>query len=94
MTVLFLALRWFYNILVALILIRAFGSWFIRNPYGSKWYSLILQLTEPMLAPCRNLISRFFGGRMMMVDFSPVLALLILSFLYRMIYSILYMIVY
>lgn len=93
MTVIFLALRWFYNLLVALILIRAFGSWFVRNPYGSKWYMIIIQLTEPMLAPCRNLISRFFRGGMM-VDFSPVLALLILSFLYRIINSILYMIIY
>ena len=62
MTVILLALRWFYNILVALILIRAFGSWFIRNPYGSRWYSLVIQMTEPILAPCRNLIARFVRG--------------------------------
>ena len=93
MTVILLALRWFYNILVALILIRAFGSWFIRNPYGSRWYSLVIQMTEPILAPCRNLISRFVRG-IPGVDFSPVLALLILSLLYRVISRFIYIIMH
>lgn len=88
MTILLLALRWFYNILVGLILIRVFGSWFIRNPYGNKWYMLIINLTEPILGPCRRLLSRFQRG--MMIDFSPVVALLLLSVIYRILYSLIY----
>ncbi|MDO4482542.1 MAG: YggT family protein [Bacillota bacterium] len=93
MTVILLALRLFYNLLVALILIRAFGSWFIRNPYSSKWYSLVIQMTEPVLAPCRNLISRFTRG-IPGVDFSPVLALMLLSLIYKILSRFIYIIMH
>lgn len=91
MTVILIALRWFYNIIVALILIRALGSWFVRDPYRSKWYYMVLQATEPILAPCRSLINRFFRG-IPGVDFSPVLALLLLSFIYRVLSNLIYII--
>ncbi|MBQ3390659.1 MAG: YggT family protein [Firmicutes bacterium] len=89
-TVLLLALRWFYNILTALILIRVFGSWFVQNPYGSRWYMALVNITEPILGPCRQLISRFQAG--MRVDFSPVVALLLMTFIYRILCSLIIMI--
>ncbi len=92
MTALLIALRWFYNILVALILIRCFGSWFVRNPYGSKWFSIVMQLTEPLLAPWRKLLARFQRG--MMIDFSPVIALMFLSLVYKLLIRIIILIAY
>lgn len=83
-----MALNLFYRVLSLLIVARCFASWFVRSPYGGgKIYAVIYQLTEPLLAPCRALLSRF--QRNMMVDFSPILALFLLSFIYRVIYRIL-----
>lgn len=79
------ALRFFYDILSFLILARVLCSWFIRNPY-SRLYQILLTLTEPLLAPCRKLLERFQGN--LMLDFSPVLALLFLSVVYRILYSV------
>lgn len=89
-TVLLLALRWFYNILVALILIRVFGSWVVRDPYRTRWYMTLVDITEPILGPCRRLLSRFQAG--MRVDFSPVVALLLMSVIYRILCSLVIMI--
>ena len=79
------ALRLFYDVLSFLIIARALCSWFVRNPYNSV-YQILLTLTEPLLLPCRKLLERFQGNLMM--DFSPVLALLILNIIYRILYSI------
>lgn len=80
------ALSLFYDILSFLILARVICSWFVRNPYN-RLYQMLLVLTEPLLAPCRKLLERFQGN--LMVDFSPVLALLLLTFIYRILYSVL-----
>ncbi|MBR0596791.1 YggT family protein [Sinanaerobacter chloroacetimidivorans] len=73
------AINTFFQILVYLILARAVLSWFIRAPYGSvyKIYVMIMQITEPMLAPCRNILARF--GLAGTIDFSPILAIIGLS---------------
>ncbi len=70
------AINLFFQILVYLILGRAILSWFVRTPYGNlyKVYSALIQVTEPMLVPCRSLLARFgLGGA---VDFSPILAII------------------
>lgn len=75
MIVLMRAINLFFQILVYLILARAIMSWFVRTPYGSvyKVYTAIIQITEPMLAPCRKLLLRFgIGGT---IDFSPIIAI-------------------
>lgn len=79
------ALRLFYDVLSFLILARVLCSWFIRNPYN-RLYQILLALTEPLLAPCRKLLERFQGN--LMIDFSPVLALFLLSIIYRVLYSL------
>jgi YggT family protein len=80
----------FYKLLVYLILGRAVLSWFVRNPYDTvgKIYNVIIQITEPILAPCRKLLSRF--GLMGMIDLSPILALIALSVIYRILLSVLW----
>lgn len=71
--VLIRAIHWFARILILLLCGRAILSWFARDPYSplGKVYMLAIQLTEPIVAPCRRLLSRWNTG---MFDFSVLLA--------------------
>ena len=76
------------SILQWLIIIRALCSWFPpvqQSAVGEFLYTV----TEPMLAPCRNLLSRFQAGRGMMLDFSPLIVFLLLEFARRIVYALL-----
>jgi YggT family protein len=55
-----------------LILIRALLSWFAPNPRSSL-YILLIKATEPVLAPLRRIIP--VSG----IDFSPVIAILLID---------------
>ncbi len=72
------AVNWFAEILTFLIIARAIMSWFVRDPRSSLFniYQVIIRLTEPIVAPCRALLSRFNTG---MMDFSILLAFLLIS---------------
>lgn len=59
------------------IVVRALLSWF-PVPRGSRFARILYQITEPILAPIRDLIQRTSWGRNLMVDLSPIIALLIL----------------
>ncbi len=64
----------FAQIVVYLIFGRVILSWFIRP--GDRIYSLyrmLIQLTEPILAPFRRLTDRFM--RNTNIDISPMLAI-------------------
>ena len=65
-----------FNFLYYVLLVRVLLSWF---PYfgTNKFNLLIFQLTEPLLAPIRNIIPRNSTG----VDFSPLILFIILNFL-------------
>jgi len=91
MVLLINAVNLFFQVLIYLILGRAILSWFVRNPYDTmgKIYSMIIQITEPVLAPCRRLLGRF--GMMGTIDFSPILALIALSVINRIIVNVLWM---
>ncbi|MEI8215695.1 MAG: YggT family protein [Eubacteriales bacterium] len=71
------AVQLFFQVVVYIILARLIMSWFVRNPYSNKIYMLLIQLTEPILAPFRKLLGRF--GASYGVDFSPILALLAIN---------------
>lgn len=90
-TLLISAVNLFIQILIYLILGRAILSWFVRNPYDTlgKIYTLIIQVTEPILAPCRKLLARF--NMMGTIDFSPVLALVVLEIIRRVVINIIWM---
>ncbi|HHV57019.1 MAG TPA: YggT family protein [Firmicutes bacterium] len=68
-----------YNLL---ILIRLLLSWVNPDPYA-PWVRFIYQLTEPFLEPFRRLLPPVG-----MIDFSPLLALLVLSFIRRLVLSL------
>jgi YggT family protein len=57
---------------VILIIIRALMSWFAPNPYN-RFYLLLMQVTEPVLAPLRRIIP------MSGIDFSPIIAILLIN---------------
>lgn len=88
------AINTFFQILVYLILGRAILSWFVRDSYGTlyKVYNAIIQITEPMLSPCRKLLSRF--GLSGTIDFSPILAIIGLTVINGIIINILRMLMF
>ena len=76
------------GILQWLIIIRALCSWFPQVQQCAVG-EFLYTVTEPMLAPCRNLLSRFQAGRGMMLDFSPLIVFLLLEFARRIVYALL-----
>ena len=70
----------FVNYLSLALIIALFGrvllSWFQVGPQSPLYpvVAIIYQVTEPILAPIRRVLPRFG-----MLDFSPMVALLILS---------------
>jgi len=83
--------RWLFNILVGLVIIRAFLSWLPMARGGIV--AFVFTATEPMLTPVRKLVDRSpLGGPGMMLDFSPIIVILILmlmqSFIINMIRAI------
>jgi YggT family protein len=63
-----------------LILARVLISWVRLDPYNPV-VQFLYATTEPVLAPIRNLLP----GEGMMLDFSPLIALLLISVLRRLI---------
>lgn len=67
-----------------LIIIRVFLSWIPHDPYNPI-FRFLYEVTEPVLAPFRRLMGRYSVG----VDFSPVIALIVLQIVESFVYSIL-----
>ena len=79
----------FVNILYYAIIIRCLLSWFPIDR-NNPLYKALYSVTEPILGPIRNMIYRSpIGGSMRMLDFSPVIALLLLSGIQQVVLSIL-----
>jgi YggT family protein len=60
------------DIYILIILIRALMSWFMLY-YQSKFYYFLVRITEPVLGPIRRILPR------MRVDFSPVIAIILIQ---------------
>lgn len=75
----------FFDIVNFLILIRILFSFFPINPYGSPFLVNVIrffyQLTEPFLAPFRSFVPPLRVGAGGYLDFSPILALIVLRLL-------------
>ncbi len=69
---------YFLSVIETAIMLRWILSWFI-DPY-SRIIQLLAAVTEPFVAPIRALLSRFMGD-MPMIDFSPMLAMLLIGVL-------------
>ena len=78
----------FQQVLVFLILIRVVLSW-LRLRQDNVFIRLVMVLTEPILAPIRNIIKKSpLGSPGMMLDFSPIIAWLLINLLCRIILSL------
>lgn len=63
------------------IFVRVIISWIPIQKNG-HFMRILYQITEPILAPIRNMIERSsLGKNMMMLDFSPIIAFLLIGFL-------------
>jgi len=72
MQVLILAINGFSQIIMMLLVGRAICSWFARSgALAYKAFRFFSMLTEPIVAPCRRITSKFSTG---MFDFSVLLA--------------------
>lgn len=65
------------------IIVRAFLSWVY--PVGKDpWTRVLLDITEPLLAPIRNVMSRILP---IPIDLSPIVVILLIQLLQRMLLS-------
>lgn len=80
------ALRYLFDILSWAIVIRALLTWFPNG--GGQLYHILATITEPIEAPIRSAMSRFTNGQ---IDFSPMIAILVLMLLERVAYMISFM---
>ena len=73
------AIYWFAELLTFVMVVRVLFSWIRPNPYGTvgRVNEFCIRLTEPIVAPCRQLLSRFNTG---MFDFSVLLAFFLVQF--------------
>ena len=73
------SIYWFSELLTTILLVRCIFSWFPVSPYSTlgKIYGLTIRLTEPVVEPCRRLLSRFNTG---VLDFSVLLAFFLIQF--------------
>jgi YggT family protein len=75
------AIDLFVWILDSLIFVRVIISW-LPIDRNNPIVRFVYGMTEPILAPIRNLIFKSpLGGSGMMIDFSPVVAVLLLQLL-------------
>lgn len=68
------------------ILIRVIVSW-LPIPKDNQFIRILYQITDPVLLPIRNMIEKTNWGKNMMLDFSPLIALLVIMLLIRVISS-------
>lgn len=88
MLILINAVNLFAEVLTTLLIVRAILSWFINpyrrngNPTIYKINMVILQVTEPIVAPFRKLLSRYNTG---MFDFSVLIAFFAINIISKLI---------
>lgn len=76
LSVIGIGIFYFLTVIETAILVRAIMSWFV-DPY-SRVMQLLYMVTEPFVAPIRALLMKFMGDQPM-VDFSPMLAMLLVT---------------
>lgn len=80
------ALRFVINAYTIAIFITVLFSWFTiggqGHPSVHRFYELLSKITEPLLGPIREVLSPV--SMRIGLDFSPIIALLILQFIARL----------
>ena len=75
---------YFGDVLSTALLVRALLSWFVRT--GNRGllgqiYGILYKITEPIVAPCRRLMNRYFNTGMF--DFSIFVAMILINLVTR-----------
>ncbi len=87
------AINLFAQVITLFLVLRAIFSWFAQNPYSTigKIYRFLIDFTEPIVIPCRNLLARlnFNTG---MLDFSVFLAFILVEFIARILIRLVFII--
>lgn len=71
---------WLLDLYMWVIIAAALVSWVSPNPYNPV-VQLLRRVTEPVLEPIRRVLHRYQTG----IDFSPLVAILIIQFVQRVI---------
>lgn len=82
------AINWVLRIVEYAILARVIISW-LPISRDNPLIRLLYQITEPILAPIRSIIQRSAFGRNMILDFSPLIAFLLISLIRNIIFRLL-----
>ncbi|SNX55273.1 YggT family protein [Thermoanaerobacterium sp. RBIITD] len=80
---LLITLNYFFEIVNWLILIRVILSLLRLENMNNPLSKFVIVVTEPILEPFRRLQFRSSLGRNMMIDFSPILAMLVIQYVIR-----------
>lgn len=78
--VLFLACGYLVDFIMLLIVVRALLSWLPLSP-SNGIIRFLDMMTEPVVSPIRRLLNKSETVSQLPVDFSPVIAVIILSIL-------------
>lgn len=83
------AVNMFAEVITLLLVGRAIFSWFARDPYSTtgKIYRFLIEITELVVSPCRNLLARF-NFNTGMLDFSVFIAFIFVELLRKIIVSL------
>jgi YggT family protein len=76
------------SVYIFIIIVRAIISWVQPNPYNPI-VQFLYRLTEPVLYPIRRMLLRYRTLRNTGIDFSPIVAILLLYVLRRILLAIL-----
>ena len=80
------ALYYLLEVVNLILIVRCVISWL---PLGyNRFTEMLYTLTEPILAPIRRLLGKTMGGRTMFVDFSPIVAFLLITLIQRLIFML------
>ena len=72
------ALSYLFNILSWVIVVKALLTWFPGG--GGQLYNVLSTITDPIEAPIRAIMRKYTNGP---IDFTPMVALLVLMLLER-----------
>lgn len=81
----------FFYVLECLIFVRILLSWIPILGYNNPIGRFIYNLTEPILGPCRRMLDKSPLGGGMMLDFSPIIAVILMALLKQLLLGLVVM---
>ncbi len=73
------AIHWLLSLLEWGLVLRAILSWFQTMPMVAQLYQITVTFTEPVVAPVRKMLMRYYPAALAPLDFSLLGAMLILE---------------